>query len=125
MMSARSGRLLVLVLASNLWQVKGFHIANGFARPLRTIAPAMQIGSSNNKQPLDTVHYFNVGHDAKNDKPVQMALTQVSDEKRAVLAYWRFMYEHERGNDPDQVARAQMELRAQMAATLLYVYVRQ
>ena len=63
----------------------------------------------------DTVHVFNIGHDSKSGEPLRMALTQVSNEKRAMLAFWRFMYEHEAGGDPNKLARAQAELRAQMA----------
>ena len=60
------------------------------------------------------MHVFNVGD--IGGKPLKMALTQVSDEKRAQLAFWRFMYEHEAdSDDPWPIGRVQAELRAQMA----------
>ena len=115
---------LLLLIAS---AVHGFVATAGVNRPLqRCHVPVMQEpmgfrpdseATSSSVWPNgldnDAVHVFNVGD---SGKPLKMALTQVSDEKRAQLAFWRFMYEHEAGNDdPSQLARVQAELRAQMA----------
>ena len=116
---------LLLCIAS---AVHGFVATAGVNRPLhRCHVPVMQepmgfrpdseATTSSSVWPNgldnDAVHVFNVGD---GGKPLKMALTQVSDEKRAQLAFWRFMYEHEAGNDdPSQLARVQAELRAQMA----------
>ena len=117
---------LLLLIAS---AVHGFVATAGVNRPLhRCHVPVMQepmgfrpdseATTSSSVWPNgldnDAVHVFNVGD--IGGKPLKMALTQVSDEKRAQLAFWRFMYEHEAGNDdPSQLARVQAELRAQMA----------
>ena len=117
---------LLLLIAS---AVHGFVATAGVNRPLhRCHVPVMQepmgfrpdseATTSSSVWPNgldnDAVHVFNVGD--IGGKPLKMALTQVSDEKRAQLAFWRFMYEHEAGNDdPSQLTRVQAELRAQMA----------
>ena len=94
------------------------YVARNFNRPRRIAAvPAMQ-ASSHWPPPLDdeaVVHVFDIGFRNGKGENVQMALTQVSNEKRAVLAFWRFAYEQETGGEASKITRVQAELRAQMA----------
>ena len=61
----------------------------------------------------DFVHVFdaNLG----DDRQCQLALTRVSDSRRAKLALWRMICEHEAGSDATKFARAEAELRATLA----------
>merc|ERR1712216_307973 len=57
----------------------------------------------------DCVHVFDA--DLGNGKQCQLALARVSDDRRAKLAFWRMIHEHESGSDASQMARAEAELK--------------
>ena len=64
----------------------------------------------------DCVHVIDAS--LGNDRKCQLALTRVSDARRAKLAFWRMIYEHEAGSDATKLARAEAELRATLALSV-------
>jgi hypothetical protein len=101
----------LLLLAAAQWA--DCYVTLAAARPLRAAAPRMESGGW--PPPLDFVHMFRV--DFGGTRKARLALTPVSNEKRAVLmSLWRFMYEHEaQGGDAEAVARTGDELRAELS----------
>ena len=115
---------LLLLIAS---AVHGFVATAGVNRPLhRCHVPVMQepmgfrpdseATTSSSVWPNgldnDAVHVFNFGD---GGKPLKMALTQVSDEKRAQLAFWRFCTSTRPATTTPPIGPRAAELRAQMA----------
>jgi hypothetical protein len=107
-------RMRVCLVLGLLQQADG-HVLPTAARaprPLRAWTTRMQeVQASSWPPPLDAVHVFNVG----GEQQQQMALTSLSAEKRGVLAFWRFLYEHESGTNTSQLAKARAELQAELA----------
>mmetsp|Transcript_41744 Transcript_41744/g.73417 ORF Transcript_41744/g.73417 Transcript_41744/m.73417 type:complete len:206 (+) Transcript_41744:97-714(+) len=86
-------------------------------RPHRTtVSPRMQVGSEGTwPPPLDAVHVFDVTIAGVKEKQ-RLVLTQIPTEKnRPVLALWKFAYAHEMGGGEERLARADSELRAELA----------
>jgi len=86
--------------------------ADSLIVPSRTSVPRMEQVAP---EPFSTecVHVFDANLGPGNRG--QLALARVSDERRAKLAFWRIIYEHEAASDANRLARAEAELRATMA----------
>ena len=80
------------------------------AHPLRNRAARMQSPPS----PLDAVYCFDFVFGG-GSKKAKLALTQVPSEKKGLVAFWRFAHEHQAGGTPQRLARAEQELRAELA----------
>ena len=107
-MERRSITFLVLVLS----QQADSHILATTSAGLRSRTSILRMQQAPEPFSTDCVHVFdaNLG----NGKQCQLALTRVSDDRRAKLALWRMLYEHEAGSDASKLARAEAELRATM-----------
>ena len=98
------GSALLLLLLELLQRADG-HVLPISARAAQSRALHIRMQDvSSWPPPLDAVHVFNVNGNA------QMALAELSADKRGVLAFWRFLYEHEAGGEPSKLAKARAEL---------------
>mmetsp|Transcript_8468 Transcript_8468/g.17042 ORF Transcript_8468/g.17042 Transcript_8468/m.17042 type:complete len:209 (+) Transcript_8468:56-682(+) len=109
-----------LMIGVSLHPAASYALDSTLARPLcmkAVRAPSLRMvevpGSLPSPLDVDVVHVFTVGFG--NEGEARLALTQVTSEKGAVLLpLWRFAYEHEAGGGVDQMARAEVELRAEL-----------
>lgn len=117
-----AGLLLVVLSQSTNGNIFGTALARMRritvpSRVRRTATPpSMQLDfafSGDWPPPLDAVHVFDVSIGGKEKS--RLALTQVSEEKKAVLALWKFAYAYEAGGGEERLARAKSELQAEFS----------
>ena len=120
-------KAMFLALLSLIHQSEGYLLASSHTHTHQTAAspqsldggrhgPVVAAASGQSRPPpldTDVVHVFDVSLGGPDT--AKLALTQVSNEKKGVLALWRFMMAHEAGGEAERLDRARDELQAEFA----------